>query len=197
MPKGATKTSTNTSAAVALDWRDFNAVTPVVDQGSCGSCFTFSSAGAIEGASAIATGQLQELSKQQLLDCTRRAGNAGCRGGFMDRTFAWVVKNKGKVVVKILMYACIIRSRPFRLTIHASVSHDRSAHAQAFVTNVLTHTLVELQDASDAKKPLFCKATRMFLLTMKMPYSKRQISGRLQLLWRLQTSLGSSTKVAL
>ncbi|XP_068738415.1 cathepsin S-like [Montipora capricornis] len=73
-----------------LDWRDYGAVTRVHSQGLCGSCWTFSAVGAVEGAHFLKTGNLVELSNQQLIDCSWPSGNHGCRGGFQDRTLKWV-----------------------------------------------------------------------------------------------------------
>lgn len=65
--------------APSINWIDLGAVTSVKHQGRCGSCWAFSAIGVLEGAHAIATGELLDLSEQQLVSCD--TGNHGCHGG--------------------------------------------------------------------------------------------------------------------
>ena len=78
----------------AIDWRTKGAVTTVKDQGQCGSCWTFSSTGAMEGAWAIAKGQLIDLAEQELVDCAGlKYGSMGCNGGQMEGAFKFIIEN--------------------------------------------------------------------------------------------------------
>lgn len=77
------------------DWREEGIVSPVKDQGSCGSCWTFSTTGALEAAYTQATGKGISLSEQQLVDCAYAYNNFGCNGGLPSQAFEYIKYNGG------------------------------------------------------------------------------------------------------
>ncbi|XP_031492601.1 thiol protease aleurain-like [Nymphaea colorata] len=77
------------------DWRKSGIVSPVKNQGHCGSCWTFSTTGALEAAYAQATGKNVSLSEQQLVDCAQAFNNFGCHGGLPSQAFQYIKYNGG------------------------------------------------------------------------------------------------------
>jgi cathepsin L len=84
--------------ASSIDWTTKGAVTGVKDQGQCGSCWSFSATGALEGAYYNKYKTLESFSEQNLVDCDNRKNGGtdlGCNGGLMDSAFTWTKKNGG------------------------------------------------------------------------------------------------------
>jgi cathepsin L len=86
--------------ASPIDWTTKGAVTPVKNQGQCGSCWAFSTTGGLEGSWQLATGSLVSMSEQQFVDCDKV--DSGCNGGLMDNAFRWA---EGQAVATEASYA--------------------------------------------------------------------------------------------
>nr|XP_017207692.1 cathepsin S, ortholog 1 isoform X1 [Danio rerio] len=78
-----------------VNWTEHGMVSPVQNQGPCGSCWAFSAVGSLEAQMKRRTAALVPLSAQNLLDCSVSLGNRGCKGGFLSRAFLYVIQNRG------------------------------------------------------------------------------------------------------
>jgi C1A family cysteine protease len=74
-----------------VDWRQKGAVTPIKNQGACGSCWAFSAIGALEGQYFINNNKLVSFSEQNFVDCVTKAH--GCQGGWMSLAFEYTAEN--------------------------------------------------------------------------------------------------------
>jgi cysteine peptidase B len=78
----------------SYDWRTKGAVTPVKNQGQCGSCWAFATVANIEGAGFVTTGKLLSLSEQELVACDRKTGDQGCQGGLPSNAYKDMIQQK-------------------------------------------------------------------------------------------------------
>ncbi|AFZ80702.1 cysteine protease [Theileria equi strain WA] len=95
-----------------LDWRKLNGVTPVKDQGNCGSCWAFAAVGSVESLYLIKKGQALDLSEQELVNCEENSN--GCEGGLPNKALEYI-KAKGISHSKDLPYhaaneECVVSS---------------------------------------------------------------------------------------
>ena len=145
-----------------VDWVSQGAVTPIKNQGSCGSCWAFSATGGLEGLSKL-TGTLESFSEQQLVDCSGSYGNQACNGGLMDNAFKFV-KDKGIVhedqyPYKAVKQTCSQATGPFKISGYVDIK-DCNTLATA-VTGRPVSVAVDATNWSPYKSGVFnnCKTS--------------------------------------
>jgi len=96
-PQFSANDTSNSTIPAEFDWRIKNVVTPIKDQGQCGSCWSFSAIAALESCYALKYGpeKMVTLSEQNLIDCSTSEGTLGCKGGWVDRAYDYIKKNGG------------------------------------------------------------------------------------------------------
>jgi len=84
------------NAPDSFDWRPYGVISPIKNQGGCGSCVPFAATACLESSHALwHNNQILDLSEQELIDCSKGNGNAGCAGGTYVPTFEYL-KNNGQ-----------------------------------------------------------------------------------------------------
>jgi len=157
-----------------VDWRSKNVVTEIKNQGDCGSCWSFSTTGSVEGAHALKTGNLVSLSEQNLMDCSTSYGNQGCDGGLMDQAFQYIIANHGLDTEASYPYqgvdgTCGYKAANSGATISAYT--DVTAGSESALATAVTQQPISVAiDASHASFQLyttgiyhdfFCSATKL------------------------------------
>lgn len=124
----------------SFDWREKGAVTPVKDQGPCGSCWAFSVTGNIEGVHVAKGGKLESYSEQELLDCD--TVDHACNGGLPDDAYKAIERIGGLEAEDAYPYhaqqeKCKYDSSLQRITIKGAVDlpADEDAIAKYLVQN--------------------------------------------------------------
>lgn len=158
--------NTNVVLPESIDWVAKGAVTEVKDQGQCGSCWSFSTTGALEGAYFLKYGVLKSFSEQQLVDCDTFANGGrdhGCDGGLMDNAFNWIGKNGGLCTEQDYPYVSgttqksgTCKNTCTKVAGSAVVSHTDIAQSDnAFMTALLNGPVSVAIDASNRDYQLY------------------------------------------
>ncbi len=139
-----------------FDWRRLGKVTPVRDQGGCGSCWDFAAMGAYEASYGIVNDLQIDISEQHALNCVKPGT---CKGGWYQWVFSWMISN-GVADETVLPYkgqegTCTpAKKAPYRVAVSGFVSDQ-----------VLIPSVEEIKEAICAHGPVAValRATPAFL----------------------------------
>lgn len=120
----------------SVDWVAKGGVTSVKNQGTCGSCWAFSTVGGLEGAMFVSGRTMVDLSMQDIIACD--TGGSACQGGLMDQAFDWVSKN-GVSSLKDDPYLCLDASSSECTGMTCSACSVKTGENCIFSDNCATH----------------------------------------------------------
>jgi len=135
----------------SFNWVDRGAVTPVKDQGNCGSCYAFGAVGTMEGQLFLNKGTLYELSEQNIVDCDHvcqkipgwgKCCDGGCDGGMEPNVFQYVIDNGGINLRSDYPY-------------HASVGTSKYDASKAVGAGFKNWTIVSVNNEDDLRQYLY------------------------------------------
>lgn len=121
--QGPVKDQSQIDAPESWDWREHDGVSPVKNQGSCGSCWTFSTVGALEAHELLKYQSFTPLSEQQLVDCAGDFDNHGCEGGLPSHAFEYISVQAGGISTETAYpyyaqdRACTVKPDTYALTV--------------------------------------------------------------------------------
>merc|ERR1719330_2250544 len=140
-----------------LDWVSKGAVSPVKNQGQCGSCWAFSTIGAVEGCYAIANGEasspagVTQFSEQNLIDCDTQ--DSACNGGLMDYAFEFTIRQGGSMLESDYPYqarkgTCQTHSIVKTITKYSDVSANSESQMENFLAQGPVSVAIEADQNS-------------------------------------------------
>jgi len=97
----------STELPKSVDWRSKGIISPVKNQGGCGSCWAHTVIEQLESYLALATGNMTILSVQELVSCMPNVlecgGTGGCFGATCEMAYQWI-QNFGMVTEETMPY---------------------------------------------------------------------------------------------